>query len=793
MTKLVILNFGTGNLQSGFPTITMQLGKTGNLWMQVAGSLPPAPELLELYRSWQILYKAINYYSDRTRSIEIEESGITHFSEDEYASICQKLDRSLNDWLSSSGFNNIEQQLRTQLNAQDSIRIIIQSSTARRSISDRDIWQLPWHRWQLVKEDYSQAEVVLSVTEYPPPIKLARKPEKIRILAILGNSKGIKVQEDEKFLRKLPNVELLLLDQPERQELNDKLWEQGWDILFFAGHSQSEDDGQTGRIYINQNTENNSLTMGELEEALKRVVANGLQLAIFNSCDGLGLVRELAAKAVPLPVAIVMREPVADRVAQSFLKYFLRAFAAGEDLQLAVRQAREQLRGLEGEFPAASWLPVICQHPAIEPPNWQQLHRIERVTQKKLVSPLAISFLTGIFVVGIRMLGIFQGWELNAFDFLLRMRPNEEPDPRILMVIATPEDIAQQSVKPVGKASLSDDTLALLFEELQAYEPATIGLDIYRDFPVTTANSKLITYLEQNNLFGVCKVRSPEDGDKLGIAPTPEIAPEQMGFADFALDSDRIVRRQLLAMGRSSDATDPCTAVNSLSLLLALHYLQQTEGIEFDYTAQGELNIGGVVLRELDSYFSSGRKTDTRGRQILLNYRSLDSPLEIATTVTVGDIIEGRISENLLPQLKGRIVLIGVTAPLTTSNDYWLIPDSVNQSIAEQQIPGVYIQAHGVSQLVSAVLDKRPLLWFLPWWGEALWIGVWCAIIYLALRSATLLNWSSRAKTGAITFILISGNFGICYLLLLQGSMMPLIPSTIARSLLPVVPLRYLP
>ena len=188
---------------------------------------------------------------------------ITHFSEAEYSSVCQKLEQSLNRWLGNQGFTNIEQQLRTQLNAQDSIRIIIQSD-------DHDVWQLPWHRWQLVKEDYPHAEVILGVTEYPPPqVKVAKKQEKTKILVILGNSTGIRVKEDEKLLKKLPNVELLLLNQPERQELNDRLWEHGWDILFFAGHSQSEDDGRTGRIYINQNSENNSLTMGELYQFTK--------------------------------------------------------------------------------------------------------------------------------------------------------------------------------------------------------------------------------------------------------------------------------------------------------------------------------------------------------------------------------------------------------------------------------------------------------------------------------------------------------------------------------------------
>ena len=222
--------------------------------------------------------------------------------------------------------------------------------------------------------------------------------------------------------------------------------------------------------------------------------------------------------------------------------------------------------------------------------------------------------------------------------------------------------------------------------------------------------------------------------------------------------------------------SDRCTAVNSLSLLVALHYLQKAEGIEFDYTSTGELKIGGVVLRELDTYPSRDRSTDTRGRQILLNYRSLDSPLEIATTVTVGDIIENRISPTLVPQLKNRIVLIGIAAPFTTSNDYWLTPDSATQPIADSKVPGVFIQAHMVSQLISAVLDGRPLLWLLPWWGEFLWIWVWCSI-------ASLINRLGLLRIEFTTLLILGFNLGVSYILLLRGVSMPLIPSTMAIAL----------
>ncbi len=38
-----------------------------------------------------------------------------------------------------------------------------------------------------------------------------------------------------------------------------------------------------------------------------------------------------------------------------------------------MQQARRKLQGLEDEFPGASWLPAICQNPAVEPPTWIRL------------------------------------------------------------------------------------------------------------------------------------------------------------------------------------------------------------------------------------------------------------------------------------------------------------------------------------------------------------------------------------------------------------------------------------
>jgi hypothetical protein len=137
------------------------------------------------------------------------------------------------------------------------------------------------------------------------------------------------------LLENLPNAATTFLVEPQRQDINEQLWDQPWDILFFAGHSKTEHE--TGLIYINQ-TER--LTIAELKYALRKAVANGLQLAIFNSCDGLGLASEL--QQLHIGQMIVMR----DRCRFSrpkFLKHFSRAYVGGKSFYLAVREARERL------------------------------------------------------------------------------------------------------------------------------------------------------------------------------------------------------------------------------------------------------------------------------------------------------------------------------------------------------------------------------------------------------------------------------------------------------------------
>ena len=375
MSTLVILNLGSGDLLNGFPQVTVRIWTTGSsLPEQSVGSLPPAPELIELYPSWQSIYRCL-CGSRSLRSgvlaveeddlLEIDEVGITNISENNFELISQQLCIELNTWLSTRGFLKIERHMRSQLHPTEEIGIILET--------DNDLLRhLPWHKWDIF-QDYRKANISLSQSDYKcrqlRHTRILRN--KIRILAILGDSRNIDVRAEREFLQNLPDAETTFLVSPSCQEFNAELWNPlGWDILFFAGHSQTEE--KTGRLYINENPTNNSITIEKLEEALKASIERGLMLTIFNSCDGLGLASAL--ERLHIPVVVVMREPVPNRIAQEFLRYFLEAFAIDRlSFNRAMRQSCRKLQGLEVDFPGASWLPISCQNPAIKLPTWLEL------------------------------------------------------------------------------------------------------------------------------------------------------------------------------------------------------------------------------------------------------------------------------------------------------------------------------------------------------------------------------------------------------------------------------------
>lgn len=774
MQKLVVLKLD-GDLSQGVK-VTLEIGAEGDrASIEVQGYLPSKPEIIADYQLWRITYRSLSNFRITPVNIHVGTSLNEHFNN------CRKLNNKLteqmNSWLNCNSFRPVKDKLLKQLTLDDTVRVLIKTS---------DTWlrRLPWHLWDFF-EDYSQAEVALSAPEYEylPKSRTSTIGGKVKILAILGNSEGILIDKDRELLEMLPDAETTFLVEPQRSQLNEQLWEQDWDILFFAGHSESLEDGKSGNIYINQT---DCLTIEQLKYGLLKAVSKGLQLAIFNSCDGLGLAHQL--EDLHIPQIIVMREPVQDLVAQEFLKNFLKKFSSGESMYLAVREAREKLHGIEDKYPCAVCLPVICQNPAAMPPTWKdflinsqtenskpqvkkygtQAQLRLRSVQVVLLSSLVI---TGL-VMGVRTLGLLQPSELKAFDHMMGLRPEEKPDSRFVIITIDEADIQYQNrMKMNMRWSLSDQALAQLLKKLDQYQPTTIGLDIYRDFPVDSNSADLVTRLQNDKrLFAVCKVSAPLDGAPEGTLPPPEVPESRQSFSDFVADDNDIARRQLLHL--TPPLTSPCAAEYAFNLQLALHYLE-AQGIKSYINPQGNLQIGDVVFKQLKSPTSGYQQIDALGYQVLANYRSLSSPQNIAQQVPLRDVLNNKINSELGELLKGRIILIGVTAPTTT--DYWKTPYSAKAGPNQKLIPGVFVQAHMSSQILSAVLDHRPLLWWWPTWVEALWVWGWSLL-------AGILAWYIRhpMRLATVGIIVLLSLFSICFGIFTQAGWIPLIPAALA-------------
>ena len=745
MRKLVVLKLD-GNLDLGV-RVTLEIGLEGDRpSTEITGNLPPNPDMLTALDQWQSTYRSLGTLP-RIKAKKIVYDGSISQRREDCQNLANELRKHLNHWLQSEPFRPIHEKLLKHLMPSDEVRMVIRTPCLQ-------LKKLPWHLWDLIDRDYQQAEVTLSVldSEQVPVLQTSTKSNKVRILAILGDSEGIDVQPDRQLLEKLPGAAITFLNQPKRQDINDQLWNQPWKILFFAGHSKTEDG--TGRIYIN---ETEYLTIDQLKYALRNAVANGLQLAIFNSCDGLGLARSLQFD-LHIPQIIVMREPVPDLVAQEFLKHFLEAFSSGQSLYAAVRFAREKLEGLESEYPGASWLPVICEHPTVAPMTWPK----PRILHSRLGTLLLLSLLVTANVLGVRHLGGWQTWELQAFDQLMRSRPDEGQDPRLLIVTVTEDDL-HLPLQKQKSGSLSNLALARLLDKLAPLQPRTIGLDIYRDEPVQSNQAVATRLLTADNFFAICKVSDRTKNDP-GASPPPEVPPPHLGFSDVVPDADKVLRRHLLAMKPAP--TSPCTAPYALSAQLAFHYLEK-EGISAKYIA-GELQLGNVVFNRWRSHMGGYQQVDTDGYQILLNYRSYrHTPLEIAPTVTLTEVLKGAVKPEFV---KDKIVLIGTT--VRSFRDYIPIPYYDQQG--SQEMPGVILQAQMVSQIVSAVKDGRPLLSVLPAWGDMLWVWGWSVIggaIALAYRSGLYLIMAGGGALGVL--------YVLCLVLLCQGSWVPLVPSAL--------------
>ena len=622
MAKLVILKFN-GNLQSGCQ-VSLEIGEERESAVRgLAGNLPPALKLSQALARWQQQYAELSNHS-RIKPQQIIYDGSID-SQRKLVRIAKNLQYEFQQWLDSSSFYAVNKHLREELDRSESIRLLV--------CSDRqEIYQLPWCSWDL-SENYPNLEISLSNFDFQ---KVSIQPQvhqhhKVRILAILGDGEGIDLDADCNFLKSLEGGNVTFLKEPSRQKLYSYLWEKAWDIVFFAGHSQTI--ARQGILYLNQE---DKLTIEQLKYGFAQAIANGLQLAIFNSCDGIGIAEELAKLA--LPQSIVMRMPIPDVMAQKFIKHFLQAYAGGNSLYLATKIARQRLQAEEKDSPYASWLPIIYQNPAAIPPTWIELGgkkqlpylpELANFQPQNLVWQLLASAIALILVCLIQSWGWLEAGELKTYDRFITYRSTPGTDQRVLVITISERDIQYQKEQNMAsnmRGSLSDQALYQLLNRLQSGGAKVIASDVIHDFPFEPELEQSIA--QSNNFFAICRIKI-NNPQLIAINPPLSLPIEQIGFSNLAIDDDGAIRRQIVGM--SPDQV--CPSSLSLSLRLALKYL---DNIPTAYEPQGTLKIGSTKFPRLQATSGGYHLPEAQGYQILLNYRhALPETITLQQALTI--------------------------------------------------------------------------------------------------------------------------------------------------------------
>jgi hypothetical protein len=119
--------------------------------------------------------------------------------------------------------------------------------------------------------------------------------------------------------------------------------------------------------------------------------------------------------------------------------------------------------------------------------NFQQL--TTRLIQQLNFASRAVllSSLLALSAVAIsKRLGVLQPLEMASFDFMTRLQTYQPPDDRLLIVEITESDLEAHGWP------LSDEKVATVIANLQKYEPAVVGLDLYRNISQSVGREALL-------------------------------------------------------------------------------------------------------------------------------------------------------------------------------------------------------------------------------------------------------------------------------------------------------------
>jgi hypothetical protein len=370
-----------------------------------------------------------------------------------------------------------------------------------------ELARFPWEAWE-IGTDFAATGMIQIVRtpqnriEKPSP-STRHDRRRTRILAILGDETGLNFQTERKAIHSLTRIaEVEFVGWQPGQTATDVKEQishaitdqQGWDVLFFAGHS-NENQIAGGDLAIAPGA---SILINELMPQLIIAKERGLKFAIFNSCKGLDIAESLVS--LGFNQVAVMREPIHNRVAEEFVVQFIRNLGEYKNVQESLLAACQFLR-LEKNltYPSVFLVPSLFCYPGtplFQIPRVQPLWK--RITRQ--VAPTRLEAIALTVCVVLALIPQVQNFLMDRRiwiqaiyrDMTGQVPPVANPPP-VALVQIDDESISRDSrlavPYPMNQAYLAD-----LIDRLSTRNAKVIGIDylLDRGDSKSEANTKIL-------------------------------------------------------------------------------------------------------------------------------------------------------------------------------------------------------------------------------------------------------------------------------------------------------------
>jgi hypothetical protein len=486
--------------------------------------------VIQSYQIWQRAY--LRYYQHNARGRVVNQGGLSEINPRtkliEYES---KLLTDLKTWLSSEKLSAIRLTLSKMIKKSVKQKLNYPVNIFL-SCSSLELERLPWEAWEIENEIASPVTIRIIRTannirsDYV--VKNYQKHhKKARILAIFGDQTGLDFQKDIEALSSLSSLaEIKIMTWQDNKDIaqhksaiHQTLVDQkGWDILLFTGHSD-ENTILGGELGI---APKQSISLQEFEPYFKKAQVNGLQFALFNSCSGLNIAHTLIDWG--FNQVLIMREPIQNTVAQTFLVEFLQALAQEKNVNDALIEACQSLKN-HLSYPSAYLIPSIFCHPEA---RFYQIEHVSWKAQVKQWLPMRRQAIALSSLLLISLLTPIQEFLLDKRTFLqavYRDLTNQLPqnNPPVLLISIDEESFNKAKISE--RNPLDREYLSRIIEQLSLLNPQVIGIDYLLDRPQDPNDQILANTLQetiQKNdtlfIFAATSINGQEQGINPEIA-----------------------------------------------------------------------------------------------------------------------------------------------------------------------------------------------------------------------------------------------------------------------------------